>query len=217
MLATRTCVCALRVCLDNSGNGKIATRAPLKISISIAHGLCFISYLFLIVIIIILHYIEFRIIIWSWLVSAEHSHISVPSFHWYTDHHQFEWFPHMNVPCSLGYFECQHVAPNCCCHIRKASITTCLLVAHWQSKLQVSFCTRSTTVSKTQSVYRQIYGLGESFAPDAVTSYKAGTSMLWLLPQIGQSRLLHLLSITRQYSCSWLILHHTRSNYIITV
>ena len=98
--------------------------------------------------------------------------------------------------CSLGYFECQHVAPNCCCHIRKASITTCLLVAYGQSKLQVSFCTRSTTVSKTQSVHKQIYGLGESFAPDAVTSYKAGTSKLWLLLKIGQSRLLHLLSIT---------------------
>ena len=108
---------------------------------------------------------------------------------------------YMHVPCSLGYFECQHVAPNCCCHIRKASITTCLLVAHWQSKLQVSFCARSTTVSKTQSVYKQIYGLGESFAPDAVTSHKAGTSKLWLLPQIGHSRLLHLLSITRQWLC----------------
>ena len=121
----------------------------------------------------------------------------------------------MHVPCSLGYFECQHVAPNCCCHIRKASITTCLLVAHWQSKLQVTFCTRSTTVSKTQSVYKQIYGLGESFAPDPVTSYK-----LWLLPQIGQSRLLHLLSITRQWLC--LIdcvpgtLYHTKSDFIIT-
>ena len=106
---------------------------------------------------------------------------------------------YMHVPCSLGYFECQHVAPNCCCHIRKASITTCLLVAHGQSKLQVSFSTRSTTVPKTQSVHKQIYGLGESFAPDAVTSYKAGTSKLWLLPQSGQARLLRLLSITRQW------------------
>ena len=70
----------------------------------------------------------------------------------------------MHVPCSLGYFECQHVAPNCCCHIRKASITTCLLVTHWQSKLQVSFCTCSTTVPETQSVQADL-GLGWKLCP----------------------------------------------------